>query len=40
VGLCYGSSDEVARFKTFVFGDTAYTRYNYAIDDNTNYHEK
>jgi hypothetical protein len=40
VGLCFGSSDEVARFKTFLFGGSAYTRYSYKVEDNTNYDVK
>ena len=35
VGLCLGSTDEVSRFKRYLFTSSAYTRYFYTSEDNT-----
>ena len=35
VGLCLGSTDEVSRFKRYLFNSSAYTRFYYTSEDNT-----
>jgi len=35
VGVCLGSTDEVSRFKSFLFSNSAYTRYFYESEDKT-----